>query len=556
MDFNRYFTNDELESTLQAWCSQFDKLCTNNHLGTSYEGRAIHLLTLTNFETGSDLNKPAVWIDANIHATELTGTTAALFIAHALLNGYGSDPQITALLDTCTFYIVPRINPDGAAWAMSANPRYIRSGVRPYPWGEREDGLHDQDIDKDGRILQMRIEDPHGDWKVSSLDPRLMEKRAPDEFGGKYYRLLPEGLLKNFDGDVIKLARSLQGLDFNRNFPYQWRPEAEQRGAGPYPASEPEIHAMLEFITRHPNINHAITFHTFSRALLRPYSTKSDDEMDTGDLWVYKKIGEIGSKLIGYRCVSTFHDFKYHPKEVTTGAFDDWMYDHLGIFALTIELWDLPTEAGIVDRKFIEWFREHPHTEDLQILKWIDQHAPEGYVEWYAFQHPQLGPVELGGWNPLFTWGNPPPALVSAEVSRHLPFIIFLAKTLPHLAIHKLEKTRLSETTYRVRLVIENSGFLPTFTSNQGKTRQAARPVRVELKLPENGTLLYGKLSDQFGHLQGRSNKQEVNSAYGESPTDHRAALEWVIQCPKRSEIEIKILSERAGSLVIREQLS
>lgn len=549
MDFNKYFTNDELDTILKEWSEEFPAIYSTSTIGASYENRPIWLITLTAKDTGSDLSKPAIWIDANIHAVEITGTTAALFITHSLLTSYGSDPQITRLLNTCSFYIVPRINPDGAAWAMSNNPRFVRSGVRPYPWAEKEDGLHEQDIDGNGRILQMRIIDPNGDWKVSTLDPRLLEKRPPDEIGGTYYRLLPEGMLDNFDGDVIKLARPQQGLDFNRNFPFQWRPEAEQRGAGPHPASEPEIRALLEFISHHPNINHAITFHTYSRVLLRPYSTKADDEMDTNDLWVFKKLGEAGSKLTGYRCVSTFHDFKYHPKQVTTGAFDDWMYDHLGIYAFTIELWDLPSEAGIKDRKFIEWWRVHPHEQDLQILKWADENAPGGYVDWHPVDHPQLGQVEMGGWDSLFTWSNPPQAFVEAEVSRHLPFILYLANTLPHLEVQKLESVNITEKTFKLRLVMENSGFLPTYTSNQGKSRAQARPVRVEMGLPGGVRLLNGKIREKLGHLEGRSNKLDVTAVYGESPTDHRAALEWVIQAEPGTEIELRVLSERAGML-------
>ena len=32
---------------------------------------------------------------------------------------------------------------------MADRPRYIRSGVRPYPWGEKEPGLHAEDLDGD-----------------------------------------------------------------------------------------------------------------------------------------------------------------------------------------------------------------------------------------------------------------------------------------------------------------------------------------------------------------------------------------------------------------------
>ena len=550
MDFNHYFTNEELNHLLDEWVATYPDLIQVSSIGNSHEGRPIWLLTLTNRTTGSDMEKPAIWIDANIHATEITGTTSALYIVYHLLIGYGTDEQITRQLDQSVYYIVPRVNPDGAEWAMAPNPRYVRSGVRRYPWEEKDEGLFSQDINEDGKILQMRFQDPNGDWKISSLDPRMMEKRAPDEHGGTYYRLLSEGLVEDFDGYIIKMARPLEGLDFNRNFPFDWRTEGEQNGAGPYPTSEPEIRSLVDFVVKHPNINLAITFHTFSRVILRPYSTKSDDDMNTEDLWVFKKIGELGTKITGYRCVSTFHDFKYHPKEVTTGAFDDWMYDHHGVFTYTIELWDLPTEAGIKDRKWIEWWREHPHEEDLQILKWIDEHGPsDAYLPWQPFDHPQLGKVELGGWNNMYTWRNPPLDFVESEVKRHYPFILTLGELLPHLTIHSLNINQVSDNKFHLNLVIENSGFLPSYTSQQTKFRKSSRPVRVELELPDGALLTSGKHREELGHLEGRSNKLEVVSNSADSPTDNRARLEWVIQAVSGSKINIKIMSERAGSI-------
>jgi murein tripeptide amidase MpaA len=550
MDFNHYFSNKELSKLLKEWEAKYPDLIQVSTIGKSHEGQPIWLLTLTNQATGPDIEKPAVWIDANIHATEITGTTSAIYIAYHLLTGYAKDEQITHQLDQSVYYIVPRVNPDGATWAMAPNPRYVRSGVRPYPWEEKDEGLFTQDINGDGKILQMRIEDPNGDWKVSSLDPRLMEKRAPNENGGTYYRLLPEGMLEDFDGYLIKVARPLEGLDFNRNFPFEWRTEGEQHGAGPYPTSEPEIRALVECVIKHPNINLAITFHTFSRVILRPYSTKADDDMNSEDLWVFKKIGELGSKITGYRCVSTFHDFKYHPKEVTTGAFDDWMYDHQGVFTYTIELWDLPTEAGIKDRKWIEWWLDHPHEEDLQILKWVEEHAsPDAYMEWKPFTHPQLGKIELGGWNNMFTWRNPPLSYVESEVKRHYPFMLSLVEMLPHLSINNLGVKKIGEDKFHLNLVVENTGFLPTFTSQQGKTRKSSRPVRVELVLPEGASLTSGKHREELGHLEGRSNKLDLGANDADSPTDNRARKEWVIQAPVGTKIVLKILSERAGSI-------
>jgi murein tripeptide amidase MpaA len=549
MDFIRYYTNPELEETLRGWAAAYPGLVRLEQIGESYEHRPLWLLVLTAQASGADDAKPAVWLDANIHATEITGTTVTLAIARLLLEGYGKEERITRLLDGCTYYILPRLNPDGAAWAMASTPRFVRSGVRPYPYPDKQEGLHEEDLDGDGRILQMRQVDPNGDWKVSALDPRLMDKRLPDEQGGTYYRLLSEGRLEQYDGWTIKEAPPLEGLDFNRNFPFEWRPEGTQPGAGPFPASEPEIRAVVEFIARHPNINLAITYHTYSGVILRPSSTKPDEQMDTNDLWVYQRIGKRGSDLTGYRAVAVYHDFLYHPKEVTTGAFDDWVFDQLGIFAFTIELWDLPTAAGIKDRKFSEWFREHPHEQDLQILAWADEHAPGSYVDWYAFQHPQLGPVELGGWDAMYSWRNPPPAALAAEVARNLPFALALGEMLPRLALRQLKADPLGQHTYHLDLVLENTGFLSTTTSQQARARAAALSLRVELELGEGQSLVQGKLRQVLPPLEGRSNKLGVSQVSGFSATDNRARVEWVIHSPAGGKVTVKILCPRAGSI-------
>ena len=556
MDFNHYFSNEEIDEILHDWEASYPGLVKLTQIGSSHEGRPIWLLVLTNQETGKANEKPGMWIDGNIHATELTGSTATLYLAYQLINGYtqqehAKHTQITRILDYYTLYIVPRVNPDGAAWALSSNPRFVRSGIRPYPWQEKDEGLHDQDINNDGRILQMRIPDPNGDWKISSLDPRLMEKRGIDETGGTYYRLFTEGLLEGYDGYIIKEARSLQGLDFNRNFPFEWKPENEQHGAGPFPGSEPETRALIDTLVNTLNVNIVLTFHTFSRVLLRPFSTRGDDTMDQNDLWVFKKMGELGTAITGYRNVSTFHDFTANPKEVTYGAFDDWMYDYLGAFSFTVELWDLPTEAGIKDRKFIEWWRDHPHEQDVQILKWTDEHGePDSYLPWQSFKHPQLGTVEIGGWNTLYTWRNPPHAYAEAEVSRHQDWVLSLCETLPRLVIHTLEVTSIGNDTYRINLVVENTGYLPTYTSKQGQKRRCVRPVRVDLFVPEDSSeIINGKHHQELGHLEGRSNKTSLNATYAGSPTDNRARIEWIIKAPKDTKINIKIQSERAGSL-------
>ena len=273
--------------------------------------------------------------------------------------------------------------------------------------------------------------------------------------------------------------------------------------------------------------------------------------METNDLWVFELMGERGKELTSYPCLSVYHGFRYHPKEVTTGAFDDWVYDHLGMFSFTVELWDLPGRAGIKDRHFIDWNRKQSHEEDLKILVWLEENCDEPpLVAWYSFEHPQLGPVEIGGYDRMYTWRNPPRSLVGEEAERNTSFALSLADMAPRMTVHTLALDRLTdEGDYRLRLIIENSGFLPTYTSAQGRNRRAARPVRVELGLPEGVSLTSGQAKSELGPLEGRSGKLSVSSIYASSPTDNRAWIEWVLHGTPGAEVSVRILSDRAGTL-------
>jgi murein tripeptide amidase MpaA len=555
--FDRYYRYDDLTRILKGFADEHPQLVALSSLGTSYEGREVWLLTVTNTATGPAEEKPALWIDGNIHASEVSPSSACLYFVKFLLEHYGKREDVTRACDTRAFYICPRVNPDGAEWALADKPKLIRSSTRPYPYDEDPlEGLVQEDIDGDGRMLFMRIPDANGPWKISEEEPRLMVRREPTETGGRYYRLLPEGRLEHYDGVTLSLQPKKEGLDLNRNFPANWRLEGEQQGAGPYPASEPEVRNLVAFIAAHPNITGGITFHTHSGVLLRPYSHKSDDEFEAEDLWTYQKIGAKGTELTGYPNVSVFHDFKYHPKQVITGAFDDWLFDHLGRFAWTVEIWSPQQQAGITDYKFIDWFREHPFEHDKTLLKWSDEVlAGKGYIDWYPFEHPQLGKVELGGWDMLYAWRNPPPPLLEKELARFPEWLLWHALVSPKLERHSAQVEALGEGTYRVQLVVHNTGWLPTNITKHALNKKLVRAVVAEIDLPEGASLKSGKPRSEHGQLEGRAYKPSSPLGWNAAdPTTDRLKLEWVVQAPAGGELTITVRHERAG--VVREVLS
>lgn len=543
--FDTYYRYDAITGFLRAWQQKYPHLCRLASIGKSFEGRDIWLMTVTNFESGPDDEKPAYWVDGNIHATEVSPSSAALYLINKLLTQYGQDDRVTYALDSRVFYIVPRLNPDGAEWALADIPKFIRSSTRPYPRTDALDGLHQEDVDGDGRILQMRVKDPNGAWKAHPDDPRLMIHRDADELpGGEFYRLLPEGVIRNYDGVLIHIAPSLQGLDLNRQFPVYWEPK--ERGAGAFPASEPEARAAVQFVVDHPNITGSISFHTFSGVHLRPPTKDSDDSLPTQDLHTYKKLGAKATEITGYPAVSVYHDFKYDPKEFIKGTFDDWMYEHVGVYAWTTEIWSVQRQAGIADYKYMDWFREHPVVDDLAIMKWNDEVLDgAGYIDWYAFEHPQLGQVELGGWDFFVTWRNPPTKLLENEIAPLAEFALYSCLVSPKLELHSLE-TKSSGDMHHIRMVLHNTGWLPTNVTKQGLAMNMVRDLEVDIQLPEGATLITGQLKSKLGQLSGRDDVGSF-SIWSANATTDRTKVEWVIQAPAGTEISLKATHQRAG---------
>src|SRR5215208_2543219 len=264
-NFDAYLRYGELTRALHALAEEHPGFCKVESIGKSYEGREIWLAELTNAETGPAETKPAFWVDGNTHAGEVTGSMAALYLIEHLLERHGSEDLPTRLLDEQAFYVLPLLSPDGAERYLTT-AYTLRATLRPWPESEEEPGLHPEDVDPEAT----------------------------------YYRLYREGTFKDYDGFGRRIARPLYGLDMNRQYPYHWQAEDEQKGAGPYSLSEPESRAQVDFLLGHKNVFGVHTYHTFCGAILRPYSNRPDDEMPEHDLAVFEALGERGTQITGY----------------------------------------------------------------------------------------------------------------------------------------------------------------------------------------------------------------------------------------------------------------
>ena len=131
-DYPCYRTIDEINAQLETWVAAYPELVKLEEIGTSYEGSPLHAVRLTNQATAGP--KPPFVLLANIHGRELITNEAAMTFIERLLTGYGTDADLTWLLDEHEITVVVSLNPDGHVrnepgdepWA------YWRKNTQPY----------------------------------------------------------------------------------------------------------------------------------------------------------------------------------------------------------------------------------------------------------------------------------------------------------------------------------------------------------------------------------------------------------------------------------------
>ena len=90
-------------------------------IGTTLEGRSIWVYKISN-SPNEDNGQPEIFFNAYIHAREAITFEVAYDLATTLVNGYGSVPRLTNIVDTRQIYIQPVVNPDGVEYNAQTDP--------------------------------------------------------------------------------------------------------------------------------------------------------------------------------------------------------------------------------------------------------------------------------------------------------------------------------------------------------------------------------------------------------------------------------------------------
>jgi hypothetical protein len=558
---SRYITYDELTRQVRAWAEAFPSIVRLTSLCQTPGGRELWLLTIGK---DPDRARPAVWIDGNMHASELAGASVALSIAEDILRTHVSPgaplydlPSHVADLvrDDVLFYVLPRMCPDGAELVLTTGA-FVRSNPREHRERGASPTWRPCDVDGDGQARVMRRQDPAGDFVQCPGDTDLMLPRRIED-PPPYYTLHPEGVIEGWDGITIPPSGFVSDTetDMNRNFPYDWAPEHIQQGAGAFPASEPESRAVTEFVTKRPYIFAWINFHTFGGVYIRPLGHLPDKEMNLSDLALYRQIGEWTEAFAGYPMVSGFEEFTYEPTKPLRGELSSFAYGQLGAISMVCEIWDFWRQAGLtVLRPFVWNYQRRTRDDILTMARW-DREQNSGRVigVWRPFNHPQLGAVEIGGYDPRFGIWNPPPERLSDVCERQSRVVLRIAALTPRVRIGDVDVTSLGAGLTQIRAVIENLGYLPTNVLATAKALAWNEPLRAHIEVGDGVDLVSAEVEQDVGHLGGWGGYDKASTpAFARtSGQPQRRRVAWVVRgkgkaviraaCARTGRVEVSV---------------
>ncbi|KPL11902.1 hypothetical protein AMJ85_02570 [candidate division BRC1 bacterium SM23_51] len=599
-----YMDAKALGKRLEDTAESHRNLMRVKRVARSLGERPVWLVELGRGSADGRRTRPAMLVVAGIEGNDLAGCAAAVTWIERLVEQYEEDDAVREILDTTTIYVFPRLNPD-AAESFFAKPT-VETSVSNKPADDDHDGMIDEDgpedLNGDGWITWMRIEDPEGEYILDPDEPRLLTKA--DETKGEVgaWRYLVEG--RDNDGDELWNEDGHGGVNFNRNFPYQY--EWFAPASGLHQVSETATRALADFVVEHPNIGIIFTFGAADNLIGTPKGEtgpsggrgapggagsapaeprgrrraprKAATAINADDLPYYRQMGEIYRKTLGLK--------NGLEARSQAGSFSDWMYFHRGRFSLAAQAWTPAMQLELEKAKRKEKEKEEEekeekvesedaeekkeqsatsdperknegeqergkadgprkdgeekrNKEDRAFLKWLDDNAPDMFVPWQAFDHPDFVDrrVEIGGFAP-FAKTAPPEPILENLVTKHADFLTTLALRFPRIGIRKMESKHVGESVYEVEIQIENTGYVPTTLTHGGITREV-HPTRITLDLDDKA-FLSGTRMTRLSAIKGSGGMEEVR---------------YILHVPDCEQIKVSVVSMLGGTVEATLQL-
>ncbi|MBP5210847.1 MAG: hypothetical protein J6Z27_03295 [Bacteroidales bacterium] len=472
INWKQYYTYDQIADIMHKLAKQYSDICKIESIGKSRMGRDQWVLTITNFKTGKDTDKPAIWVDGAIHGNEVNGSMDALYLAWYVLTRYKYDPDVYETVNRTTLYILPMFNVD-------ANDSYLRfpnsenNPREPFrPVDDDKDGLFDEDmtedVDGDGELSTMYIEDPSGNYRISDDGFRFVTIPAGTVWEGKRYRSLGSEGYDN-DGDGRMADDDLGGIDPNRLFPFDFRKSMGKT----YPLSEPVVRNMWNFVYPRKNILVDFNYHNVGREVMFQYppaaavqrvaNTRYPAAPVVSDKFTfqrpydvdaaYQHDADVMAKFVT-NALYTLKDYHQIPAN-EYGETPSSMYYLKGVYSVLIELYDGNSPYADTDG-------DNRVTTD-EYIRWVKNDLGEdAWVKPHEFDHPQFGKIMIGGTYKKHIGRTPPPRYIEDEAYRQSRLVFNMLRELPKLELKNPVVNKVANGVYQVDIDVVNDKIFPT----------------------------------------------------------------------------------------------
>jgi len=386
--FDRYHSPAEIQQALAGLGRANAKITELIQVAASPGGKPVSMLYIGS-EAGSKSKRlPAILVAANLEGTVALASEAALFLARAIME----KPDCR---QDKGWYILPLGNPDAAENYFSRPLLHDSRNRRPVndDMDDRSDEDGAEDLDNNGIITMMRVKDPEGEWLPLEGEPRLMKKADPSKSEKGVFKLYPEGLDNDGDGQYNEDGPG--GVNVGVNFPHLFRFFSKEGGR--WAGSENESLGLIRFVCQHPEIAMTVTFGASNFCLLPPKGGRKGEAdlskikipkqigaflgVDTDKTYAMEEVMEIARSMappgfeVTEAMVASFlglgavvnplpEDLNYYKElaekykeflkkgkldgnrletpDARDGSFELWSYYHLGLPSFSMDFWTLP----------------------------------------------------------------------------------------------------------------------------------------------------------------------------------------------------------------------
>lgn len=477
--------------------------------------------------------RPTLILLGGLDGVSFAGGEAVLKAASSLIR------RRNLLPEELTFIAIPWASPDGLERTFHGlSTSGVNLGKTDEDGDESPDEDGPDDLDGDGVLLDMLIEDGAGEWTRAS-DPRFLAKARPGD--APRYRLVREGA--DQDGDGRFNEDEVGGVELDRNFPVGWRSEGRGGRTGTWPLSEDLARAIADLVLERPTAcvlllqgNHGSL--AYPGGIETPYWSEDADRPCWE--WAATRLTEaMGGASFVPRTLREARDGE------RAGAALDWLYVACGIPAMEVALWGPNIASGPADSNskstsepLDAQFRPEPQESEVSMgpgvsnvdrawARWLDnQRGGVGFTEWHPVELGGGESVLLGGWAPR-TRLNPPDDELPRVLDGIDRFVEDLVRGFPKLSI-SLDEARREGSILHMSARVANLGQIATGMATEPRAPDSPAGVNLELVLPAGARILAGTGQVQLDTLAGGA----------KSPV-----VEWIVLAPQGSVIKLRASS-------------